>query len=221
MQVLLFDVNETLLNMQPLKQRVNDLLQNQQAFSVWFGMLLQYSLVDNCTGTYHDFQIIANAVLSMAAHIFGVTITPEQKKETLSVIKILPCHADVVEGLTLLKQAGYRLAVLTNSPTTTMHAQLEFAGINGFFEKALSIDAMQQYKPAAITYQYAAEQLGVAREQVTMVAAHGWDVAGAMAAGLQAVFIARKGQSVYTLAPKPTMVVSSVIELAEKLTQKM
>ncbi len=48
--VILFDVNETLMDMSPLKKKVNDVLDSKRGFRIWFGMLLQYSLVDNSTG---------------------------------------------------------------------------------------------------------------------------------------------------------------------------
>ena len=51
-----------------------------------------------------------------------------------------------------------------------------------------------------------------------MVAAHGWDVAGAKAAGMQTAFIARPGKQLYPLAPAPDYVVNSVEELATLLT---
>lgn len=65
--VVLFDVNETLLDMAPLKENINTLLSYEQGFNIWFGMLLQYSLVDTCIDNYHDFTFIADATLSMAA----------------------------------------------------------------------------------------------------------------------------------------------------------
>jgi 2-haloacid dehalogenase len=47
--VIIFDVNETLLDMAPLKNNINSLLEEPQAFRIWFGMVLHYSLVENCT----------------------------------------------------------------------------------------------------------------------------------------------------------------------------
>jgi len=40
--VILFDVNETLLDMSPLKEKINTVLGNKEGFRIWFGMLLQY-----------------------------------------------------------------------------------------------------------------------------------------------------------------------------------
>ena len=66
-RTILFDVNETLLNMNPMKEAINSLLENENGFQRWFALLLQYSLVDNCTNNYHDFVAIAGAAMDMAA----------------------------------------------------------------------------------------------------------------------------------------------------------
>jgi 2-haloacid dehalogenase len=215
--VILFDVNETLLDMSPLKKKVNSILDSKCGFRIWFGMLLQYSLVDNCTGQYHDFSAIADATLDMAAKTFGKKIKEQDKKEALGLIKQLKAYPDVEKGLSMLKAAGYRLATLTNSASQTQMAQLNHAGLSKYFEQTLSIDEVKKYKPALESYQYAAKALGVNTGDMVMVAAHGWDIAGALAAGMQAGFIERKGQSLYPLAPPPQYTGKDLAELAHSI----
>jgi 2-haloacid dehalogenase len=218
--VILFDVNETLMDMSPLKKKVNDMLDSKRGFHIWFGMLLQYSLVDNCTGQYHDFSTIADATLNMAAKALEKEIQEDEKKEALALMKKLSAYADVEEGLKLLKEAGFRLATLTNSPMPTLTAQLEYTGLTKYFEATLSIDAVQKYKPAPESYQYATQTLGVNKEEIMLVTAHGWDIAGAMQAGLQAAFIERKGQSQYPLASKPQFVCEDLVEFANAIIKQ-
>jgi len=215
--VILFDVNETLMDMSPLKKKVNDILDSKRGFRIWFGMLLQYSLVDNCTGQYHDFSTIADATLDMAAKALEKEIEEDEKKEALALMKKLSAYADVEKGLKPLKEAGFRLATLTNSPMSTLTAQLQHSGLTTYFEATLSIDAIQKYKPATESYQYAARTLGVSTSEIIMVAAHGWDIAGAMQAGLQAAFIERKGQSLYPLVAKPQYIGKDLEVVAETI----
>ena len=215
--VILFDVNETLLDMLPLKAKVNSLFKSENAFRIWFGMLLHYSLVDNCTGQYHDFVSIANATLDMTAEVMQVSISNDEKKDALSTIKMLAAYPDVKAGLTLLKQAGFRLATLTNSPMPTLIAQLEYAGLTTYFEEMLSIDSVKKYKPAPETYQFAAQKLGVNTNEILMVAAHGWDVNGALIAGMQGAFIEREGQSLYSLSPQPGYIAKDLIAFANAI----
>lgn len=215
--VILFDVNETLMDMSPLKKKVNDMLDSKRGFRIWFGMLLQYSLVDNCTGNYHDFSTIADAALDMAAKALETKLSTDDKQEALALMKRLSAYSDVEKGLKLLKEAGFRLATLTNSPMPTLTAQLEHVGLTKYFEATLSIDAVQKYKPAPETYRYAAQTLGVSTSEIILVAAHGWDIAGAMQAGLQAAFVERKGQSLYPLAAKPQYVGKDLEEVGQAI----
>ncbi|MDQ6814929.1 MAG: haloacid dehalogenase type II [Bacteroidota bacterium] len=217
--VILFDVNETLLDMKPLKQKVNNLL-GSKGFRIWFGMLLHYSLVDNCTNQYHDFSALAAATLDMACKALDKAITENEKTDALSVIKKLKPHADVEKGLTILKAKGLRLAALTNSTENVLIEQLTNGNLMPYFEKALSIDSIKKYKPALETYAWAAEQLSVNPADIVMVAAHGWDIAGASFAGLQTAFIDRKGQSLYTLSSKPDFSGKDLIEVANAITGK-
>lgn len=218
--VILFDVNETLLDMSPLKKRINTLLGNEDGFRIWFTMLLHYSLVDNSTGTYHDFTAIAEATLDMAAKTLGKKIKEQDKKEALGLIKQLKAYPDVEKGLTMLKAAGYRLATLTNSSTQTHMAQLKHAGLTKYFEQTLSIDEVKKYKPALESYQYAAKKLGVNADDMLLVAAHGWDIAGALEASMQAAFIERKGQALYPLAAKPQYKGKDLVEIASGIIKQ-
>ncbi len=59
----MFDVNETLVDMTYVKKKVNNALGSKRGFKLWFTQLLQYSLVDTITGSYHDFGAIAGATL--------------------------------------------------------------------------------------------------------------------------------------------------------------
>jgi len=216
---ILFDVNETLLNMGPMRVAINSLLGSENGFQQWFGFLLQYSLVDNCTNNHHDFVAIAGAAIEMAATINDIKITTAEKTNSLQIIKKLLPHPDVVPGLQLLQQNGYRLATLSNSPLQTSLAQLAFAKIDVYFEAILSVDAVKKYKPSLAPYQYAATVLEVATNQIIMVAAHGWDIAGAANAGMKTAFIDRPGQSIYPLAEPPAYNEKDIFSFAKKLIQ--
>ena len=97
-------------------------------------------------------------------------------------------------------------------------AQLEHAGLAGFFERLLSVESVGKFKPHADVYAWAAREMGVPPDQCMLVAAHGWDVAGARWAGMQAAFIARAGQQMFPLAPQPEIDVADLEALAGEIS---
>jgi 2-haloacid dehalogenase len=215
--LIVFDVNETLLDMAALKSKINSLLGSNKGFGVWFEMLLHYSLVDNCTNNYHNFTHLADATLEMAVKALKADVTPKERKEALQTIRKLSAYDDVPKGLQLLKENGFRLCTLTNSPSATLTSQMQHSKLTEYFEATLSIDTINKYKPALETYTWATEQLSVNVSDAVLVAAHGWDIAGALRAGMQAAFIEREGQSLYPLAPKPQFIGKNLIEVSNSI----
>ena len=217
-KVLLFDVNETLLDMSKLKKAVVSAFYDKSAFRQWFGLLLQYSLIATVTERYHEFGVIGNAALDMtAAKLETKPLKGAKKEEILSLMTQLPAHADVEKGLGILRKAGYSLVAFTNSTKATLDQQLRHAGIISYFDEGLSVDSLRRYKPHLSTYQQAARHLGIAPAQACLIAAHGWDIAGAQAAGLATGFIARPGQELYPLAAPPTYQGKTLVKVARQL----
>lgn len=216
-KILLFDVNETLLDLAPLKEKVAEVLLDPRAPRLWFATMLQYSVAATVSGQYFAFPEIGAAVLRMLARNSDVTISQEDARTTLSLMKSLPAHRDVEPGLRRLKAAGFRLATLTNSSQQGVKAQLQSAGLSGFFERELSVEAVGKFKPHADVYAWAAREMKVRPADCMLVAAHGWDVAGAKWAGMAAAFIAREGQQKFPLAPEPDADASDLVGLADAL----
>jgi len=217
-KVIFFDVNGTLLDMSKVKKAIIKAFGNKQAFNQWFLLLLQHSLVDTVTASYHGFGVIGDAALDMtAAMLQEKPLKPAKKQEILALMHELDVYPDVPAGLEILLQAGYRLIALTNSTQSGLDQQLKQAGIIGYFEQGLSVDSVQRYKPHPDTYHMAARQAGVAPSAAIMIAAHGWDIAGALHAGMKAGYIARPPQTLYPLAPNPTYSGKTLVEIAQQL----
>ena len=215
--LLLFDVNETLLDTTPMREAVNKAFQSEYAFQHWFSWLLHYSLVENVTNEYHDFSQIGQAVMQMTVTAFSRNIPEAKQKELVEMVKDLPAHLDVIPGLQKLQQAGYRMATLSNSPYKSSVPHLEKLGLNSFFESMLSVDIAQKFKPDLTTYQTAAAELKVNINNIMLISAHGWDIAGILRAGGRGAFVGRPGQALYPLAPAPELEDTTLLSLADKL----
>jgi 2-haloacid dehalogenase len=217
MRVCVFDVNETLLDLSALDPLFEQAFGNAAIRRTWFEQVLKTAFVSTLVGTYHDFSAVGSAALDMTAVASGVSLSSNDRQNILEAMSNLPAHADVHPALERLKIAGMRMAALTNSPERVAHEQLGNAGIADYFEQILSAGMVRRLKPAPEPYHMAANRLGVEIEQLCMIAAHDWDVAGAMGAGAIAAFVARPGMVVNPLFKEPTIVGLDMREVVEKL----
>jgi 2-haloacid dehalogenase len=216
---LVFDVNETLLDLRALDAPFEHVFGDAAVRNQWFQQLLQNALVSTVTDAYADFGAIGRAALQMVAARRGHELSEDDTALILGTARRLPPHPEVRGALERLKGAGFRLASLTNSTEAVARAQLENAELASLFERILSADSVRRLKPAREPYQMAARELGVEVGQVCLVAAHAWDVAGALRAGCRAAFVARPGMVLDPLAPEPDVVGADLAEIAERLLE--
>ncbi|MFW6068763.1 MAG: haloacid dehalogenase type II, partial [Chloroflexota bacterium] len=189
-ETLLFDVNETLLDMQALRPHFERLFGDGRVMAEWFGLMLRHSMVATVTRRYRPFDELGRDALGMTAKKHGLDLKAAAIEGAVGEMSRLPPHSDVIPALTQLRDAGFRMATLTNSAPPVLSSQLEHAGLSDFFEQQFSVEAVGLFKPAPETYRYAAEQLGEPIGNLRLIAAHDWDVTGAIRAGAKGAFVA-------------------------------
>jgi 2-haloacid dehalogenase len=216
-QVLLLDVNETLLDLSALDPLFARVFGGGGRRPAWFAQTLELALTATVIGAYRPFGQHAEAALRMLGAREGVAIGDDEVAALREGMGSLPPHPDVRPALERLRGAGLRLAALTNSTVEVGEAQLASAGLRDLLEAVLSADAVGRLKPAREAYVHAAERLGLELGAVRMVAAHDWDVRGALAAGARAAFVSRPGKVLDPLAQAPDLVVADLGELAARL----
>jgi len=178
-QLLIFDVNETLLDMEPLQNAINDALGFTSAFDIWFSELLKFSLVESAIGEYHDFGEIALRTLTMTAQKYSVAIEKEDLQKILKITTMLKAFPEVKEMLYQLKNAGFVLVALTNGGQKTVEKQLKFAGIAAYFTSIYSVEQVRKFKPHPETYNFVLDRMQVEAKNAMLIAAHAWDILGA------------------------------------------
>ena len=217
MDVLLFDVNETLLDLGALRPHFERTFGDGRVMGEWFGLMLRLSLVATVTRSYRPLDVLGQDALRTTARKYQLNLDQSAIEKILGQMRRLPPHPDVVPALTQLQEAGFRMATLTNSAPGMLAAQLEHAGLTGFFEQQLSVEAVQLFKPAPETYRYAAKRLGVAASDIRLIAAHDWDVTGAIRAGARAAFVAREGMVLGGTAETPDIIGRDLLAIAGQL----
>ncbi len=217
---IVFDVNETLLDLTAFDPAFANHFGTGNFRKEWFSEVLKLAFVSTIVGNYSDFGVIGHAALEVLEKRYGKPGTEQQRKNILSIMRELPPHPDVPQGLETLRKKGFPLAALTNSTASTAEAQLNHAGIRNYFQFVFSADTVKRLKPAPEPYQMVATGLGVAPNSLLMVAAHSWDIAGAIRADWSGAFVARPGQILDALTPKPAFVAPDLVDLARQILSR-
>jgi len=190
-----------MLDIQHLGPLFHRLFGDKRLVNEWYAQLVLYSeAITLAGGPYTPFFTLSRAILKLMGSIHNVPIRQADIDELETLSETMPAHPDVPVGLKQLKDAGFRLITLTNSPPDAQIKQLKAAGIDGWFEKLLSVDRVRQFKPAPQVYHMAAEELNVPTASICLVSVHLWDNLGAHNAGCQSAIVARPGN-----APPPTL----------------
>lgn len=216
-RVCVFDVNETLLDLGALDPHFERVFGDASMRGAWFSQFQNSWLTAMVTGYYTDFGTIGAAALNMVAERQGVELSDEDQQQIIGGVANLPPHPEVANNLERLRDAGIRLAALTNSTQQVAEMQLDNSGLAQYFEQTLSADAVKRLKPSPEPYRMAAESLGVETSGIRLVAAHAWDMAGALRAGCAAAFVARPGMVLDPLVEPPDIVGADLREVADQI----
>ena len=218
-KVLFFDVNETLLDLTQMKKQVGEALNGREdLLTLWFTTMLQYSLVTTASNQYEHFGHIGAAALQMVAANNDINISQKEARDVVvNALRGLPAHPEVKASLKQLRADGYKLVSFTNSSNEGVKKQFESAGLTQFFDERLSVEDLGKFKPFIDSYAWAARKMRVEPSECMLIAAHGWDVAGALWAGWRAAFLKRPGAQLYPLAPEPEINESNLELVAQKI----
>jgi 2-haloacid dehalogenase len=218
-RVIVFDLLGTLLDLSAMDPYFERFFDNAAVRREWFAQTLQLTMAAVITNTYEDFGVQADTGLEMTARQYKVSMLGEEKNLILGTLRKLRAFPDVAQNLQRLRDAGLKLAVLTNSTATAAEAQLTFAGLRDHFEQVISTDEVRCFKPAPEVYRLAADRLGVEPGQIRVVSAYDWDVTGALRVGCAAAFLSRPGQVMNPFGPQPDVKGTNLAEVSDRLLE--
>jgi 2-haloacid dehalogenase len=195
------DVNETMLDLGALDPIFADWFGDAAVRKEWFAQTLLYALTLAATRTFKSFAEVGAAALNTIANRHGVSLPAVALPQLRATMEHLPAHPDVEPGLRLLREEGFNMAALSNNTLPVVQQQMRYAGLDGYFDEIMSVDEAGALKPAPEVYALAINRLGLPSDAIWMVAAHGWDIAGATRAGMRGAFVAGPGQTQDPFAP--------------------
>ena len=217
--IIVFDVNETLLDITTLEPLFHRVFSDKQVLREWFSALVLYSQTMTLSGLYTPFGELGVGALRMTADIHQVDIEDDDIAELKERMSTMPAHPDAIPALTRLRDAGFRLVTLTNSASGASPTPLEKAELSHFFERTFSIEETGKFKPAPETYRLVAKALSVETSDLCLVACHLWDTIGAQAAGCRGAFLTRPYNAILTApgVPLPNLVAAELTDLADQI----
>jgi 2-haloacid dehalogenase len=216
--IIVFDVNETLLDLETIRPTFDRIFDDPAAMRLWFASLITYSEALTLAGVYVPFTDIGAAVLAMLAATRSITITDADAAELTDRFASMPPHPEVPAALRRLRDHGFRLFTLTDNTLEISGRQLEKGGVIDLFERRFSVDErVRRHKPAQEAYQSVASELEVDPGDICLVACHVWDTLGALAAGWQAGLILRKDNAPLDVGPQPNYIGDNLDAIADQL----
>jgi 2-haloacid dehalogenase len=217
--VVLLDVNETLSDLAPLRERFEQVGAAGDLLPTWFAATLRDGIALAASGRYEDFPEVARAALRpLLGRVGGLGRPLEEAAEhILGGIGALRVHPDVEPGLRRLRDAGLRTATLTNGSAANAGALLDRAGIADLVERNLDVSEVGRWKPAPEPYQNACRALGVAPSAAVLIAVHPWDVHGAKCAGLRGAWLDRHGDPYPSVFMAPDVSAPDLPALVDRL----
>jgi 2-haloacid dehalogenase len=216
--LIVFDVNETLLDLEVMSPVFERIFNDKSAMRAWFANLILYSEALTLANCYVPFTEIGAAAMKMLADTRGIKITDADKAVLTDQFSTMPPHPEVPQALGRLRQAGFRLFTLTDNLLEVQERQLANGGIIDQFERRFSVDQeVRRHKPAPEAYAYVERQLKAGPDQLFLVASHTWDTLGAVAAGWGAALIRRPGNEILSVGPQPTFVGADLNDVANQL----
>jgi 2-haloacid dehalogenase len=219
--IIVFDVNETLLDLETLHPTLDRIFGDPEALRLWFAHLITYSEALTLAGVYVPFTDIGAAVLRMLAATRDITISDADAAELTDRFATMPPHPEVPAALCRLRDHGFRLFTLTDNTLAISGRQLEHAGLIDLFERRFSVDeTVRRHKPAPEAYRSLATTLQVGPDDICLIACHVWDTIGAQSAGWQAGLILRQGNAPLDVGPQPDYIGHNLDEIADQLVGK-
>lgn len=211
--LLVFDVNETLSDLTPLRARFTSLGVAEEVATTWFASVLRDGFALTSLGESAPFADLGAAALRTLVP----GCTDDDVAGVLATFTALEVHPDVTPGVRALAALGIELVTLSNGAAAVADSLLRRAGLSDSFARLLSVEDVGVWKPAGAAYRHALDVCGVDPDRAALVAVHPWDIHGAARAGLGTVYLDRRRTPYPAFFASPDLTVESLEELATAL----
>ncbi len=181
--------------------------------NAWRTRQFEYQWLRALSGRYADFWQTTEDALVFSGELLELDLTTDKRKQLMDSYLGLKAWPDVLPALQSLKEAGIRLAFLSNATSKILDAGIKNSGLEGVFEHVFSTDKIKTYKPDPRAYQMAIDAFNLKREEILFVPFAGWDAAGAKSFGYTTFWVNRLNLPVEKLGVIPDAVGQNLTDL--------
>jgi 2-haloacid dehalogenase len=209
-----FDAYGTLFDLTSAVRGCADVLGDQAAplAALWRDKQLQYTWLRAAQNRHADFHEVTAGALDFALQTLAID-RPGLRERLMNLYRTLDVFPEIPDVLRRLKNAGLRLAILSNGTPAMLDAAVAGAGLGGLFDAVLSVEQVGVYKPHPKVYQLALDRLDLPASAIAFQSSNAWDAHAAAAFGMKVVWCNRSGQRRERLPGAPDREIASLSDL--------
>lgn len=220
-RIIFFDVVETVFSLTPLEDKMAELNLPAGTDRLFFAQLLRDAFALSASGVFHPFPDIAKGTLTVLLHSLGHEADETTLKDILGVFARLPAHRDVKPALEKMRDSDCQAVLLTNGSRANTGKLVRDNGIEHLVDDIVSVEDFNIWKPQTELYRQAALKHSCAPANALLVAAHAWDVHGAIRAGFHGIWIQRQESLYHPLMGSPDGQVTNLIDAVDLAAQRI
>ncbi|HYW75604.1 MAG TPA: HAD-IA family hydrolase [Gammaproteobacteria bacterium] len=183
-----FDVLETLLDLDPIGARLEEVGQPAAVLGPFFMRFQRDAMALTLAGDAADFTATARQALRTETK---QAMSEDAMAYVLEGFAKVPAFPDAVPALRKLAEAGVAIGCLTVGDPDNTRSFLAGAGLATYVDQVVTSDVVGVWKPAPDVYHYTAKALNCEMDRMALVAVHAWDCHGAKRAGALAGWCSR------------------------------
>ena len=212
--VCVFDAYGTLFDLSAITATCKDALGDRAGAlsDLWRRKQLEYTWLRSLMGRHADFWHVTGDSLDYA--MASLRIDDAALRARLMEAYLSPApYPEAKDTLRALKDAGHKLAILSNGTPSMLTSATKTAGLAGLLDAVLSVESVGVFKPHPSVYRLVVDGFDCAPADVAFMTSNGWDAAGAGAFGFRVVWVNRLGLPPESLPATPPVEIKTLAEL--------
>ena len=214
-KAIIFDAYGTLFDINSAAEKCKEKIGDKwlDFANYWRTTQLEYTWLRSLMKRHKDFWQITQDSLDKSMKLYNIDSLI--REELLNLYKNLSPFPEVKETLNKLKEANYKLAILSNGTPSLLNQLVKSNDLENMFDDIFSIEEVGIYKPSYKVYDIPIEKFQIQKKEVVFLSANTWDVSGGGNYGYNTVWVNRNNNIFDNLDYNPQYQVKSLAELLD------